>query len=198
MTVVTLRALKLPLDSDTMFQLKTPLSPVPLVTRDPPTPVAGHVETSGAIYNIFTPSYEGISLCFSPLSSLASSLTVAMALWINDITSVCMLARVFVCGDESWNLQTEWTQLANIRWRAEAQTAGIQLERTHNHTHTPSSYGPSPTHSPTHTRTTNQSVTHPVTHSQTNGQEKLIGLMMITADAFQNACTVMLAICNFK
>lgn len=80
MTVVTLRALKLPLDSDTMFQLKPPLPPVPLVARDPPTPVASHVETSGAIYNIFTPSYEGISLCFSPLSSLASSLTVAMAL----------------------------------------------------------------------------------------------------------------------
>lgn len=100
--------------------VENPPSPGPPVARDPPTPVAGHVETSGAIYNIFTPSYEGISLCFSPLSSLASLLTVAMALWINDITSVCMLARVFVCGDESWNLQTEWTQLANIRWRAEA------------------------------------------------------------------------------
>lgn len=98
--------------------------------QEPPTPAAGHVKTSGAIYNILIVFYDGISggffggfLRFSLPSRFFAH--CCHGAWINDITGkgvcVCMRVSVCVCAwDESWSLQTEWTWPEHIGWRAEA------------------------------------------------------------------------------
>lgn len=68
--------------------------------QEPPTPAAGHMKTSGAIYNILIVFYDGISGVFfcGFLSPLASLLTVAMEL--ESMTSQergCVFACVSLC-----------------------------------------------------------------------------------------------------
>lgn len=200
MTVVTLRALKLPLDSDTMFQLKTPLPPVPPSPETLP-PQSPATQKHQELFITSSPPHMKEYLSVFLLSPL--SLPRSLLPWRSEsmTSQVCACLRVCLCAEMKagicrLNEHSQRISGDEQKHRQQASSWSVHTN-THAHMHT-SSYGPSPTHSPTHTCTTNQSVTHPVTHSQTNGQEKLIGLMMITAHAFQNACTVMLAICNFK